>query len=64
MANLAESDVVLIIWPASIVMVRISRRACVLEGLEVSASLRRGYAIVRRHLREVIPVWLITFSSS
>jgi hypothetical protein len=37
-----------------------SRRACALEGLGVTASARRGFAIVRRYLKEMLPVWLVT----
>lgn len=35
-------------------------RACVLEGLGVVDSLRRGYAVVRQHLSDVLIMWLIT----
>jgi len=35
-------------------------RACVLEELGVIDSLRRGYAIVRQHLPDVLIMWLIT----
>ncbi len=36
------------------------RRACALEGLGVTASIRRGYAIARGYLKEVAPVWMVT----
>jgi hypothetical protein len=39
---------------------RFFRRACALEGLGVTESIRRGYAVARQHLREVAPVWLVT----
>jgi hypothetical protein len=47
-------------WVGGIVAVRLARRACVLEGLGAAPSLYRGYAIVRGHLRELAPLWLIT----
>jgi len=37
-----------------------ARRACALEGLGVVASIRRGGAVVRQHLKDVGLVWLIT----
>jgi hypothetical protein len=36
------------------------RRACALEGLGVTASIGRGYAIARSYLKEVLPVWIVT----
>jgi hypothetical protein len=35
------------------------RRMCVLEGLGVVDSIREGYALVRRHLKDVFVMWLI-----
>jgi len=35
------------------------RRACALEELGVIESLRQGYEIVRRHLKDVVIMWLI-----
>jgi hypothetical protein len=35
------------------------RRMCVLEGLGVVESVRQGYALVRRHLKDVFVMWLI-----
>jgi hypothetical protein len=35
------------------------RRACAIEGLGVVASIRRGLAVVRAHLKEVVAVWLM-----
>lgn len=35
------------------------RRACVLEGLGVVESIHEGYALVRRHLKDVFVMWLI-----
>jgi hypothetical protein len=36
------------------------RRVCVLEGLGVTEAIRQGYAIVRRNLKDVVVMWLIT----
>lgn len=35
-------------------------RACVLEGLGVTAAIRQGYAVVRQNLKDVVLMWLIT----
>jgi len=35
------------------------RRACTIEELGVIASIRRGLAVVRAHLKEVVAVWLM-----
>ncbi len=35
------------------------RRLCVLESLGVLESVRQGYALVRRHLKDVFVMWLI-----
>ncbi len=35
------------------------RRVCVLEGLGVVESIQQGYALVRRHLKDVFIMWLI-----
>jgi len=37
------------------------RRVCVLERLGVTESIRRGYAMVRQNLKDVVIMWLITF---
>jgi len=34
-------------------------RACALEGLGVIESIREGFGIVRRHLKDVVIMWLI-----
>jgi hypothetical protein len=34
-------------------------RACVLEGLGVTDSIRHGFDVVRRHLKDVVIMWLI-----
>jgi hypothetical protein len=36
------------------------RRVCVLEGLGVTEAIRQGYAVVRRNLKDVVVMWLIT----
>jgi hypothetical protein len=40
-------------------LARFCRRVCVLERLDVIESVRQGYAIVRRHLKDVGIMWLI-----
>ena len=55
----AAVAVIVIAWAASALLVRLSRRACVLEDRGVIASIRRGYAIVRQHVKEMGPVWLV-----
>jgi hypothetical protein len=39
---------------------KFARRACAVDGLGVTASVRQGYAVVRRHLKALIPIWLVT----
>jgi hypothetical protein len=39
---------------------RFFRRVCALEGLGVTASIRRGFLIAKHHLKEVLPAWLVT----
>ena len=53
---------VLIIVAAALLSLvkRFSRRACALEGLGVRASVVRGLVVVRRHLKDMLPVWLVT----
>jgi hypothetical protein len=36
------------------------RRSCAVEGLGVIASIRRGYALARGHLKDVTPMWIVT----
>jgi len=40
-------------------LVQVIRRACGVEGLGVIASMRRGFAVARGHLKETVVVWLI-----
>jgi hypothetical protein len=44
---------------ALILLAHFCRRVCVLEGLDVIESVRQGYAMVRRHLKDVGIMWLI-----
>lgn len=52
---------VVIIFAGLVTLVRMmARRACVLEGLTVTGSIRRGYAMVRASLKDVILMGLAT----
>ena len=44
-------------------LMQVIRRACAVEGLGAVASIRRGVATVREHLKEVTVVWLIWIST-
>ena len=44
-------------------LMQVIRRACAVEGLGAIASIRRGVATVRGHLKEVVVVWLIWIST-
>jgi hypothetical protein len=53
---------ILVIIAAAVALnliVLFARRACALEGLGVTASVRRGYAMLRRNLKDVGIMWLI-----
>ena len=39
--------------------VQMMRRACAVEGLGVFASIGRGFGMVRRHVKEVLVIWVI-----
>jgi hypothetical protein len=55
--------VILVIIVAAVALYLIklfARRVCALEGLGVIASVRRGYAMLRRNLKDVGLMWLIT----
>ena len=39
--------------------VQMMRRACAVEGLGVMASIGRGFGMVRRHVKEVLVIWVI-----
>ena len=53
---------VLVLIAAALLSVvkRFARRACAMEGLGVRASVGRGFLVVRRRLKEMLPVWLVT----
>ncbi len=52
---------VVIIFAGLVTLVRMmARRACALEGLTVTGSIRRGYAMVRKSLKDVILMGLAT----
>ena len=44
---------------AASLLIHFFRRVCALEEVGVRESIRRGYALVRRHLKDVIIMWLI-----
>ena len=44
---------------AASLLIHFFRRVCALEEVGVVESIRRGYALVRRHLKDVIIMWLI-----
>ncbi len=44
---------------AASLLVYFFRRVCALEEVGVTESIRRGYALVRRHLKDVFIMWLI-----
>ncbi len=37
-----------------------ARRACVLEGLGVTASIHRAFTLLKREFKQVLPMWLLT----
>jgi hypothetical protein len=39
---------------------RLARQACALDGMGVAEAIEQGFAMVRRHLRDVGLTWLIT----
>ena len=44
---------------AASLLIHFFRRVCALEEVGVVESIRRGYALVRRHLKDVVIMWLI-----
>jgi hypothetical protein len=40
-------------------LVQVIRRACGVDGLGVIASIRQGFGVARRHLKETVVVWLL-----
>ena len=49
----------IIVSAALSLFVQVIRRACVIEGLGVLASIGRGFGLVRRHFKEAVIIWLI-----
>jgi hypothetical protein len=35
------------------------KRACILDNLGITASLRKGFSVLRGHLKQVVSVWII-----
>jgi hypothetical protein len=53
--------VVIVAATAASVMKRLARQACALEGLGVTEATRRGWWVLRQHLKDAGLMWLITF---
>jgi len=53
--------VVIVAATAVSVMKRLARQACALEGLGVTEAIRRGWWVLRQHLKDAGLMWLITF---
>jgi hypothetical protein len=51
--------VFIVVIAAASLLVHFFRRVCALEEVGVVESIRRGYALVRRHLKDVVVMWLI-----
>jgi hypothetical protein len=49
----------IVVIAAASLLVHFFRRVCALEEVGVVESIRRGYALVRRHLKDVAIMWLI-----
>jgi len=49
----------IVVIAAASLLIHFFRRVCALEEVGVRESIRRGYALVRRHLKDVIIMWLI-----
>lgn len=53
--------VAVILWGVALhVLKRLAWRACALDGLGVLPSIRRGYALLAGHLKQVGATWLVT----
>jgi hypothetical protein len=50
---------IIVMWIAGMITLQIARRACLIEGLGVFASIWRGIRLTRLHLRSVGTTWLI-----
>ena len=51
--------VMIVVGVVAQLLTRFAQRACTVEDLGVFESIRRGYAVVRHHLRDVGLMWLI-----
>jgi hypothetical protein len=49
----------IVVGAALSLLMQFFRRACALEGLGVIEAIRRGFAVVRQHLKDVALMWLI-----
>ncbi len=49
----------IVVIAAASLLIYFFRRVCALEEVGVTESIRRGYALVRRHLKDVFIMWLI-----
>jgi hypothetical protein len=49
----------IVVIAAASLLIHFFRRVCALEEVGVVESIRRGYALVRRHLKDVFIMWLI-----
>lgn len=58
---LAVLVIVLVVVFVSLLKI-FSRRACVIEDLGVTASVYRGYALLRQNLKRILPMWLVMFA--
>ena len=54
----------IVIGPVLSLVKRFSWRACALENLGVTTSIRRGFSVIRQHPKEVVVVWLIMVATS
>ncbi len=58
---LAVLVIVLVVVFVSLLKI-FSRRACAMEGLGVTASIYRGYALLRQNLKRILPMGLVMFA--
>ena len=57
--TLVSVAAIIVIWVAGMITLQIARRACLIEGLGVFASIWRGIRLMRLRLRDVGTTWLI-----
>jgi hypothetical protein len=58
---LAVLVIVLVVVFVSLLKI-FSRRACAIEGLGATASIYRGYALLRQNLKRILPMGLVMFA--